>query len=495
MSILAPLALLICAQLPAADLPLGDERPEDRDEFIVRPNLLHRKWIRETPDQILAPYGLRPTGEKLIDGALIAVVSNPERVQPWLYDDDKTLPREIKSADLRSLSPYPICANSESTDTQWHHYVIGSAAAWQRINDEVPLPAPQFIAILDSGTKQQLAFGSRAVPCPPVAVGTTADPICNPVRKDSSSCGHGTSIAGLLAADHAAGLKALVPHSRFVTFPVYKNDGSVDLGALKKSIVLAGQLNIRVINLSWKRKHRGEIEDLIKASTKALFVAAANTSTSVSTEISWPAKIKADNVIAVVATNASDSCPTLPAARIDIAAPGDGVLTTGQTPDKHVKPEGSSFAVPMVAGAAMLVATLAPGWSPAELKRHLKDSSDKRSCTVQHYGRLNVDRATRAPFDVKYPQENQSVDLTNQAATPRKLSVSWKTFYPSTVCKKLDYELKLGSGINSVKLAGIALADPAILQLNAGFNGKASLRLACAGTKLYSPPVTFDLKT
>jgi hypothetical protein len=60
-----------------------------------------------------------------------------------------------------------------------------------------------------------------------------------------------------------------------------------------------------------------------------------------------------------------------------VFAPGAGILSTAWTGGYTTK-DGTSMATPFAAGAAALVASAHPDWTPAQIKQALIDSADRR---------------------------------------------------------------------------------------------------------------------
>ena len=213
--------------------------------------------------------------------------------------------------------------------------------------------------------------------------------------------GHGTFVTGLIAADgsNTSGIAGINPDARIMVLKALNNFGHTRASWLAQAIVYAADNGARVINLSAAGPGLPQfVQDAIDYADRKgalVFVAAGNSAENV--DGIGPAGL--DKVITVAATGLDDQRAPFSnwGARIDIAAPGmhikslrarqtDFRLTSADTPYKrgtavlggdrrYYRADGTSFAAPLVAGAASLLWSRNPGLTPAQVRRMLEQSA------------------------------------------------------------------------------------------------------------------------
>jgi hypothetical protein len=257
--------------------------------------------------------------------------------------------------------------------------------------------------------------------------------------------GHGTFVAGMIAAgvDNGEGIAGMAPNAELVVAKVVNSEGIVPLDAEVAAIRWAVDQGARVINLSL-----GGVRDPLSskndtysplekaaveyATAKGAVVVAAVGNGPQSPQTPWPyAHYPAalPHVIGVGALAEDGSVPDFSnrdAVYVDIAAPGEGIVSTLPRKMTAEKPacieqgyspcgpyefrtaEGTSFAAPQVAAAAALLLGVQPDLRPEQVAAVLERSADDvsaatgcRRCPLQRdrfsgWGRLDVLRALQA---------------------------------------------------------------------------------------------------
>lgn len=215
--------------------------------------------------------------------------------------------------------------------------------------------------------------------------------------------GHGTAVAGLIAAntDNGTGIAGLCWGCRILPVKVLSGNGSGNDASVSAGIRWAADNGARVINLSLggsgESRTLGEAVDY--AISKGItVVAASGNEREQGNPVSYPAAYP--NVLAVGATGNSDTVTGFSNTGdyIDIAAPGVGLWTT--LPEgQYGPPNGTSFSSPYAAGAAALVLTLRPDLGWYDVGCILQASADDKGVAGKDpeygWGRLNVLRAVQ----------------------------------------------------------------------------------------------------
>jgi thermitase len=173
--------------------------------------------------------------------------------------------------------------------------------------------------------------------------------------------GHGTHIAGIIAAyrDNGLGVVGVAPQSRLLNVKVAEDDGRCRASAVAQGIIWAVDKGAQVINVSIEiREPSAALEAAVNYAWEngAIVIAAAGNEGSQSPV--YPAYY--ENVIAVAATGPDDTRALLSnyGQWVEVAAPGYDIYSTLPGNEYGYK-TGTSFATAYVSGlAAILFDTL-----------------------------------------------------------------------------------------------------------------------------------------
>jgi subtilisin family serine protease len=211
----------------------------------------------------------------------------------------------------------------------------------------------------------------------------------NPGQNLSDGHGHGTHVAGIVAAAaNRRGVVGVAPRAKLMTVRVLDNTGAGTTGAVAEGIRYAAANGARVINASIQGDFPDpNMEAAIAAAGAAnalVVVSAGNSARDIDAKPSYPAAIAAPNLISVAATAPDegtdlDSYSNYGRLAVGLAAPGGNILATTNDGGYGIK-SGTSMAAPMVAGIAALMVSLNPGLSASELRARL----------LQHAGRASL---------------------------------------------------------------------------------------------------------
>lgn len=232
------------------------------------------------------------------------------------------------------------------------------------------------------------------------ALDSDADP------DDEHTWGHGTAVAGTVGASaNGVGVVGVAPLTTLM--PLRVCGGPCLLSAIVEAIHYAIDNGAHIINLSLGSPFANQsLEDAVSAANAAgvLVVAAAgNDSANNDSRPYYPASIDLPNVVSVAATDRNDllaSFSNYGATSVDLAAPGVDIVMPGI--GGWVEKNGTSFAAPMVAGAAALVRSIRTDADAVDLKQVLLgsvdvlESLDGKTLTE---GRLNAATAVQLAGD------------------------------------------------------------------------------------------------
>jgi len=261
-------------------------------------------------------------------------------------------------------------SSAVSTAVPWAQQQLRPSSVW-----DLTEGAGQTVAVLDSGVSATApALAGAVLPGLDVATGRSASTDC---------AGHGTFVAGLIAARPTAGsgFAGLAPRAQILPVNVINSDGDATAAAVSAGIDFALAHGATVIDVC-PAVTPGPSPALASAVATALarnvvVIAPVNAGeTSDLNEVSYPAAYP--GVIAVTATD-STGTPIAGAGtgvRVDLAAPGSGVTSVGPLGPGQITATGPALATGFVAGTAALVRSYYPQLSEAQVVQRLEATAN-----------------------------------------------------------------------------------------------------------------------
>lgn len=233
-----------------------------------------------------------------------------------------------------------------------------------------------------------------------------------PIR---ASHGHGTHVAGIASAvtNNVTGVAGIGFQCRILAVKASSDNdlrgsgGSPYIIAGFEGIQYAADMGADIISLSWGGSGFAQFEqDMVNYATgkgSLIFGAAGNTGSAADPQ--YPASY--ENAFSVAATQLSEVKATYSSygEYVDLSAPGgDGFSATTQIlstfyPSNYAYITGTSMATPLAAGAAALVKSFFPAYSPIQVGEQLRVTCDDIYGPNSTYryklgkGRINVYRA------------------------------------------------------------------------------------------------------
>jgi thermitase len=214
--------------------------------------------------------------------------------------------------------------------------------------------------------------------------------------------GHGTHVTGIVAAvaNNGIGIAGVSRGARAMIVRVLDERGEGWYSDVAAGIAYAVDNGARIINLSLGGSEPSQVlQDAIDYAHQhnALVIASSGNDGGA---VLYPAA--GAHVLAVAATDAEDHRCSFSnfGPSVDIAAPGDSIISTWPWLDGYYRKRGTSMASPHVAGAAALLWTWRPDYSNEQIEQRLKDTADDVNAATYPgpdsyigWGRLNVYRA------------------------------------------------------------------------------------------------------
>jgi subtilisin family serine protease len=195
--------------------------------------------------------------------------------------------------------------------------------------------------------------------------------------------GHGTHVAGILAArgGNRIGVTGVAQKARIMVIKALGADSVGSALTMAEGVRYAVANGAKIINMSVSGPGRSQaFEEAVQAASAAgvlMAVAAGNSGHDLDVTPEYPAGFTSSHVIAVAATGRSGKLIGISnrgAGTVDIAAPGQSIVSTAMGGDYEIR-SGTSMAAPHVAGALLLLAAARPDLGADALQAAIMDSA------------------------------------------------------------------------------------------------------------------------
>jgi len=200
----------------------------------------------------------------------------------------------------------------------------------------------------------------------------------------SDGHGHGTHVAGIIAAAaNGKGVVGVAPRAKIMTVKVLDASGAGKTSAVAEGIRYAAANGARIVNMSLGGDQPDpRIQEAIAAAAAAnvlVVCSAGNSARDIDARPSFPVSVPSANLIGVAATRPNEGRDLAPfsnfgRATVALAAPGEGVLSTGRD-GGWVTMSGTSMAAPHVTGVAALMAGVSPSLPASDLRAALLENA------------------------------------------------------------------------------------------------------------------------
>ncbi|WUH90586.1 type VII secretion-associated serine protease mycosin [Streptomyces sp. NBC_00433] len=266
------------------------------------------------------------------------------------------------------------------------------------------------VAVIDSGVdvkNPQLASA--------VDVAHSVDLIDAKGNGTTDPVGHGTEVAGIIAARPAAstGFKGLAPQATIVSIRQASEDGTGTVPHLVTALQKAVAAHAKVINISQDTStSTPELASAIAAAVRSgavVIASAGNDGGDGKARTTYPGAYP--GVLAVGASDRNNERASFSQAGdfVGVAAPGVDMLSTvpggGQCVDN-----GTSFAAPYVAGVATLIRDKHPDWTAAQVIAQIEQTAQRTSLGHNSLVGWGVVDPVRALTDDEKPIESPTPD-------------------------------------------------------------------------------------
>ncbi|WP_201753856.1 type VII secretion-associated serine protease mycosin [Micromonospora rubida] len=257
----------------------------------------------------------------------------------------------------------------------WTHRRLDPTRVWPLTRGEGVL-----VAVVDTGVDASVPqLAGRVRP------GTD---VVNRTGSANDDCyGHGTFVAGIIAAQprSGTGMVGLAPGAMIL--PVRQANGPSDgtASTLARSIRVAADAGASVINVSASsffpsEELRAAVE--YAAERDVLLVAAVANEAQQGNPVAYPAAYPQVLAVGSVGPDGQRSEFSEVGAYLDLVAPGVDVVSLSRAGVGHLVDSGTSYATPFVAAAAALVRSYHPRLTAAQVKRRLELTADHPGTTL-----------------------------------------------------------------------------------------------------------------
>jgi subtilisin family serine protease len=345
---------------------------------------------------------------------------------------------------------------------------------WLKADGTTVLPAaatPVTVAVIDTGvdfSHPELAGANWVNPRP----GKDGDLFGWNFIDDNADIrdlsGHGTIIAGIIAAsaDGRFGIAGINPWARIMALKAMEIDGTGGSIGLSEAIVYAVDHGARVINLSvgGPTLTKAEQDAIDYAAKRDVLVVVAAGNEGIDTAKFSPAGLKNVLAVAAVGPDLKRQAFSNWGATIGIAAPGVDILSlrarqtdllqmtrreytpgTAVVADQFYRVTGSSFAAPIVSGAASLLFSINPKLTAVQVKRMLlqsaRDLEQIGTNQFSGYGLLDIAGALAAD-----PEAYAEAAITGVSVVQAQGRTMVRVLGTATADKLAEAHLEIGAG-------------------------------------------------
>ncbi|MFJ4820605.1 type VII secretion-associated serine protease mycosin [Streptomyces sp. NPDC088801] len=261
----------------------------------------------------------------------------------------------------------------------------------------------------------------------------------NPIERGkengtTDTVGHGTKVAGIIAARPAkgTGFVGLAPDATII--PIQQNDaeGNGDVGTLTDAIRYAVQAGADVINISQDTtKPMTSTSDLKLAIDQALnkgiviVASAGNDGLGGNVKETYPASY--EGVLAVAASDRNNERASFSQSGefVGVAAPGVDMISTVPK-GGHCSDNGTSFSAPYVAGLAALIKAKHRDWTARQIVAQIEQTAERTTAGHDRLVGWGVVDPVRALTQDEHPIESPDPQAglgKPEAPTPARFQI------------------------------------------------------------------------
>jgi type VII secretion-associated serine protease mycosin len=263
-------------------------------------------------------------------------------------------------ASCLAIAPPVHAAADPLLAQQWGLFAIGADHVWTTTTGQGVI-----VAVVDSGSGPHPDLAENLLPGRSI-IGTVE----SQDGRDIDASGHGTHVAGIIAAvaNNGIGGSGVAPNAKILPIQVLDQAGQGDARDVAAGVRLAADNGARVINLSLggATESLSLTQAITYANDKGVLVVAAAGNGGAADKPKWPASL--DLTLAVTAVDQANNATSFDQRGdyIDLSAPGANIVSTAK--GDYVTLSGTSMAAGFVAGAAALLFAAEPRVTNAQVR-------------------------------------------------------------------------------------------------------------------------------
>ncbi len=263
-------------------------------------------------------------------------------------------------ASCLAIAPPVHAAADPLLAQQWGLFAIGADRVWTTTTGQGVI-----VAVVDSGSGPHPDLAENLLPGRSI-IGTVE----SQDGRDIDASGHGTHVAGIIAAvaNNGIGGSGVAPNAKILPIQVLDQAGQGDARDVAAGVRLAADNGARVINLSLggATESSSLTQAITYANDKGVLVVAAAGNGGAADKPKWPASL--DLTLAVTAVDQANNATTFDQRGdyIDLSAPGANIVSTAK--GGYVTLSGTSMEAGFVAGAAALLFAAEPRVTNAQVR-------------------------------------------------------------------------------------------------------------------------------
>ncbi|CAM3344932.1 S8 family serine peptidase [Paenibacillus lupini] len=361
---------------------------------------------------------------------------------------------------LSSAEPY--AADDPELPKQRYLKQIGALEAWKTVRQQTDLT----IAIVDTGIdldhpdlKRNLVPGTNLV---------------QPNQPPDDDNGHGTSVAGVIAAsgNNGIGVSGIVWEAKLMPIKALDSQGDGTERDLGEAILYAVRNGARIVVLSVGLNRYSpymlDIVDYAESKGVLLIAAAGNDGLTQGDKaaVKYPAAYPTVLGVGGVKEDNTPDSRSNPGPEVDLAAPWH-VYTTG-IGGRYKQEDGTSMAAPQVAAAAALIWARYPALAPYQvrelLRQSAKDIGPAGFDTQSGYGLLQINKAVTMTAKSDRFEPNGSRTSAKPLPAGKQISAmlaggnddDWYTFdapYDGTITIDFEELLPEGASVPPIRIS------------------------------------------
>ena len=263
-------------------------------------------------------------------------------------------------ASCLAIAPPVHAAADPLLAQQWGLFAIGADHVWTTTTGHGVI-----VAVVDSGSGPHPDLAENLLPGRSI-IGTVE----SQDGRDIDASGHGTHVAGIIAAvaNNGIGGSGVAPNAKILPIQVLDQAGQGDARDVAAGVRFAADNGARVINLSLggATESSSLTQAITYANDKGVLVVAAAGNGGAADKPKWPASL--DLTLAVTAVDQANNATSFDQRGdyIDLSAPGANIVSTAK--GDYVTLSGTSMAAGFVAGAAALLFAAEPRVTNAQVR-------------------------------------------------------------------------------------------------------------------------------